>query len=286
MRNALTGVERALFWTLAFAAFAATAAGLGARAVDRVAVHYETQRNNYAIVRVLAPEGPSGMSAAEMTLRQAPHVARAATMTAERAAQLLSEWGGGEVRIEDVPDIRLIEIELSPAGPNVDIAGDVTAALAQGGVTAEVIPAPADVDGGTAVSRVRTAALWGAVAFALVMAIIVSLSARGLAARRRELVTIMCDLGATRGQAAGRIADEAAVLGLYAGLVGGALAGVVALVVMLLVIPGATVEALPRMILPIDLAPIVAAPLGAAIAAGAGARAAASYFHARATRLG
>ncbi len=286
MRNALTGVERALFWTLAFAAFAAAAAGLGARAVDRVAVHYENQRNSYAIVRVIAPEGPAGMNAAEVALRQAPHVAGAATMSAQRAAQLLSQWGGGEVRAEDIPEIRLIEVELAPAGPNADIAGDVGAALAQGGVTAEVIPAPADTAGGGAVTSVRTAALWGAVAFALVMAIIISLSARGLAARRRELVTIMCDLGATRGQAAGRIADEAAVLGLYAGLVGGALAGIAALVVMLLVIPGVSIEALPRMILPIDLAPIVAAPLGAAVAAGAGARAAAGYFHAKAARLG
>ena len=58
------------------------------------------------------------------------------------------------------------------------------------------------------------------------MAIIVSLAARGLAARRREMVTVMADLGATRRQTAGRIADEAAVIGLYAGLVGGALAGV------------------------------------------------------------
>ena len=57
------------------------------------------------------------------------------------------------------------------------------------------------------------------------MAVIVSLAARGLAARRREMVTVMADLGATRSQAAGRVADEAAVLGLYAGLVGGVLAG-------------------------------------------------------------
>jgi hypothetical protein len=40
------------------------------------------------------------------------------------------------------------------------------------------------------------------------------------------------------------------------------------------------------MILPIDLAPIFAAPLGAALAAGAGARTAAGYFHAKAARLG
>lgn len=286
MRNALTGVERALFWTLAFAAFAAAAAGLAARAVDRIAVHYEAQRNAYAIVRVVAPEGPPGVAAAETALAHAPHVTSAAPMTAGRAASLLQEWGGQEVRAEDIPPLSLIEIELAPTGPAVDISGDIVAALAQGGVTAEVIEAPDTASGGGVSARVRTAALWGSVAFALVMAIIVSLGARSLAARRRELVTVMCDLGATRSQAAGRIADEAAVMGLYAGFVGGALAGVTAFIVMLLVIPDASLDTLRHMILPIDFAPIVAAPLGAAIAAGAGARGAAGYFHGKAARLG
>ena len=129
-------------------------------------------------------------------------------------------------------------------------------------------------------------AFWGAVAFALMMSVIISLAARSLAARRREMVTVMCDLGATRSQAAGRIADEAAVLGLYAGLVGGVLAGFAGLIVLWLAIPGLSVDALPALILPVDLAPIVAAPLGAAIAAGFGARAAAGYFHGQAARLG
>ncbi|MBC7768131.1 MAG: hypothetical protein H7124_05040, partial [Phycisphaerales bacterium] len=200
MKNALTGVERALFLTLVFAAFAAASAGLGARAVDRLAVHYENQRNEYAIVRVLAPEGPVGLSAAEMALAQAPHVVSAARMTAERAAELLTQWGGARISAAEIPALRLIEIELSPPGPNVDVAGDVVAALAQGGVTAEVIAAPRQTGGGGIAAHVRTAALWGAVAFGLVMGIIVSLSARGLAARRRELVTVMCDLGATRSQ--------------------------------------------------------------------------------------
>jgi hypothetical protein len=97
---------------------------------------------------------------------------------------------------------------------------------------------------------------------------------------------VMTDCGATRGQAAGRVADEAAVLGLYAGLVGGALAGAAGLVVMMLAIPGARLETLAEMILPVDFAPIVAAPLAAAIAAGAGARAAAGAFHGQAARLG
>jgi cell division transport system permease protein len=120
----------------------------------------------------------------------------------------------------------------------------------------------------------------------LIMAIIVSLAARGLAARRREMVTVMADLGATRSQTAGRIADEAAVLGLYAGLAGGALAAVAGLIVLFLAIPGLSIDALRAMILPIDLVPVAAAPLGAAIAAGAGARAAAGYFHGQAARLG
>ncbi len=282
MRNALTGVERAQFLTLAFAVFAAAAAGLAARAVDRVAANYEAARSNYAIVQVIAPEGPAGIAAAEVALMQTAQVTSAAPMTAGRAAALL----GGGVRPEDLPDLRLIEIELAPAAAHIDVAGDIVAALAQGGVTAEVIEAPNDASGAGLATRVRTAAFWGAIAFALVMAIIVSLSARSLAARRRELVTVMCDLGATRSQAAGRIADEAAVIGLYAGLIGGVLAGVAALVVLLLAAPGLSVQSLREMILPIDLAPIVAAPLIAAIAAGAGARAAAGYFHAKAARLG
>ncbi len=282
MRNALTGVERAMFWTLAFAAFAAAAAGLAARGVDRVAASYEAARSNYAIVRVLAPEGPAGIAAAEVALAQAVQVTSAAPMTAGRAAALL----GGEVRAEDMPALRLIEVELTAAPAHVDVSGDLVAALAQGGVTAEVIEAPDDSSGAGLATRVRNAAFWGAIAFALVMGIIVSLAARGLAARRREMVTVMCDLGATQGETAGRIADEAAVMGLYAGLIGGVLAGVAGFAVLMLAIPGVSLDARIGMILPVDLTPIAAAPLGAAIAAGAGARAAASYFHAQAARLG
>jgi hypothetical protein len=283
MINALTGVERALFWTLVFAAFAAAAAGLAARGVDRVAASYEAARSNYAIVQVIAPEGPAGIAAAETALAQSRHVTSAAPMTAGRAAALL----GGEVRAEDLPELRLIEVELAPSeAPQGDISGDIVAALAQGGVTAELVEAPNNASGAGLASRVRAAAFWGAAAFALVMAIIVWLAARGLAARRREMVTVMADLGATRSQTAGRIADEAAMLGLYAGLLGGVLAGIVGLIVLKLAIPDASLNALPAMILPVDLLPIAAAPIGAAIAAGAGARAAAGYFHGRAARLG
>jgi hypothetical protein len=278
-------MERTLLLTLAFAAFAAAAAGLVARAADRVAVGYEQARNAYAIVRVLAPEGPEGMAAAETALANAPHVISAAPITAGRAAALLSEASGDPIDPEYVPDLRLIEIELAPASPQADVSGDIVAALATGGVTAEVIEASGAASGGGLAPRVRNAALWGATAFAAIMAIIAWLAARGLAARRREMVTVMCDLGATRSQTAGRIADEAAILGLYAGAAGGALAAIAGVIVLLLAIPGATLNTLTGMILPIDLIPIAAAPLATAIVAGAGARAAAGHFHGRAARL-
>lgn len=286
MRGGLLGVERALFWTLAFAAFAAASAGLAARAADRVAVGYEQSRNAYAIVRVLAPDGPAGMAAAETALASAPHVTSAAPMTAGRAAALLSEASGEPIDPTHVPDLRLIEIELAPAPPQSDVPGDIVAALATGGVTAEVIAAPDETSGGGLAPRVRNAAFWGAVVFASMMAAIAWLAARGLAARRREMVTVMCDLGATRSQTAGRIADEAAVTGLYAGLAGGALAVIGGVIVLLLAIPGATLNTLMAMILPVDLVPVIATPLGTAIAAGAGARAAAGHFHGQAARLG
>ena len=286
MRNALTGVERAMFWTLVFAVFAAAAAGLAARGVERMAATYEQARHGYAIVRVLAPEGAAGLAAAESALTQAPHVTSAAPMTAGRAAELLAQWGGASVGAGDIPELRLIEIDLALSPPNTDVSGDIVAALAQGGVTAEVIEAPDNASGGGLAARVRTAALWGSIAFAALMALIVSLAARGLAARRRELVTVMTDLGATRSQATGKITNEAATLGFQAGLVGASLAGGAALIALLIVLPHPSVSAIRGLITPLDFAPIVAAPIAAALAAGAGARAAAGYFHGKAARVG
>jgi cell division transport system permease protein len=285
MRNALRGVERSLFWIVTFAAFAAAVVGYAARAVDRVATHYDAERGAYAIVRVLAPEGPAGVTAAETALTASPYVVSTAPMTAGRAADLLNQWGQSSLTASDMPPLRLIEIELSDAAAGVDIGGDIVAALAQGGVTGEFIAAPANASRGLS-DTARQLAFWGAVLFAVMMAVIVLFAARGLAARRREMVTVMCDLGATEGQAAGKVADEATMLGLYAGLIGAALATLGAFAVLLLAMPGANLEALPTMIRPLDALPLVAAPLGTAIAAGIGARAAAAYFHGQAARLG
>lgn len=286
MRNALAGIERTLFWTLAFAAFAAAAVGLAARAVDRVADSYEVQRMNYAIVRVVAPEGPAALAAAEAALARSIYVSSAAPMSAQRAAELLGQWGGGDVAAEDMPPLRLIEIELTPEALQQPAIGDeLVAALAQGGVTADVIGAPNETSGGGVSRRVSMAAGWGAAAFAAIMAVIIALGARTLAARRRDLIMVMADLGATRSQAAGRIADEAAVIGLYAGATGAVLAAFVGAALLFFMMPGLNAGDLRLLILPVDLVPLAAAPLGAAVAAGFGARAAAGTFHGQAARL-
>lgn len=285
MKRARVGADRALFWTFAVAAFAMAAAGLAARAVDRLATAYDDDREGYAIVRVLAPEGAGGITAAQIALAHAPHVTSAAPMTERRAAALLERWGGAPVRAGDMPALRLIEVDLEPAAPDADLSGDIQAALAQGGVTAEIIRPPPGVSGGGLAGTARIASYWAAALFAGVMALIVSLAARSLAARRQDLLTVMADLGATSGQAAGRVADEAGGSGLRAGLIGALAAAVVGLVLVLMLVPGAAPETLGNLILPIDLAPLVAAPLLIAVAAGMGARAGAESVHAHAARL-
>lgn len=282
MRNALSGVERALFWTLAFAVFAAAAAGLAARAVDRLAASYEAARVSYAIVRVDAPEGPEGVSAAQAALSARADIIAATPMHPQRAAELLGQWGGQTVSAQDLPPLHLIELELTP---DADAAA-IEAVLANAGVSGELIGAPVAASSADIAASVRAAVLWGAGLFALLMALIVSFTARGLAARRRDWAVVMADCGASKGQAAGRIGGEAALVGLYAGIAGAVLAGAAGFIVLMVAFPGVSLNALRDMILPIDLAPLAAAPFAAAIASGLGARAAAAVFYRQAARLG
>lgn len=281
--RALIGSERALFWALAIAVFAATLGGLGARAVDRLSGIYETERRAYVIVRVLAPEGPEATPLAQAVLADRPEVARAAPMSQARAADLLARSGGG-VAAEDLPPLRLIEVELAPDA-SAEAGDALEAALAAAGITAEAVRAPEGTNTGALAVRARQVALWAAVAFAGAMALIISLAARGFVARQRDLVAVLADLGATRGKAAGRVADQAAASGFWAGLTGAALAGAAGAGLMLAFIPGATLSGLPSLLLPIDVAPLAAAPLFAAIAAGMGARRAAESHYDHAARL-
>ena len=290
MSRAAAGSDRALFWTFAAAAFAVACAGLAARAVERMAGAYQTQRDAYAIVRVLAPEGAAGMSAAQSALAHAPHVVGAAPMTARRAAALLEQWGGAPLPQNsgengDMPPLRLIEIDLAPASPQADVGGDIEAALAQGGVTAEVIEPPGGISGGGLALGVSTLAMWAAGLFTLVIGLIISLAARGLVQRRADYVTVLADLGATANEAGQRVANVAAVMGMRAGFIGAGAAALTGIVAVLSLAPGATLARLPHMIRLLDLAPLLIAPLIAAAAAGMGARAGAESVHAQAARL-
>jgi cell division transport system permease protein len=285
MNRSIADLDRALFWTLAIACFAAAAAGLFARGVDRLAETYREERSNYAIVRVVAPEEPSAIQSAQAVLASAPQVARAAPITAARAAELLQQWGGDQVAIMERPPLRLIEIELVPGSEDTDVNGDLVAALAQVGVTGEVVRPQTGAGVAGMAMRARLIAILGASAFAAVMALVVSLAMRTMAARRTDFVVVLADLGATRSQAAGRVADEAASLGLRAGLLGAALAAIVAVGVVLALVPGATIDTLPDIIGFADAAPLAAAPLIAAFAAALGARAAASNIYNRAAKL-
>src|SRR5262249_12643640 len=197
---------------------------------------------SYAIVRVQAPEGPGGVALAQAALAHAPHVLSSAPMTARRAEELLTQMGAGPV--PDLPPLGLIEIDIDPASAQSDVSGDIEASLAQAGVTAQVIRTPTGPTTGMALT-VRNAAWCGAGIVAAVMAFIISLAARSLAARRADLVTVMADLGATAGQAAGRVGDEAAILAVRAGVAGALLAFVIAVIAVLVFVPGASLRVLP-----------------------------------------
>lgn len=285
MGKALAATERALFWALAAAVFAAVCAGLAARAIQRVSENYESQVRNYAIVRVEAPEGPEAMDAALGALERAPHVRAAARVSNERVAEMLESLGAAPVEGQELPQLRLIELDLEQAPADADVDGDLEAALAAVNVTGEIMRSPSASDSHDWTWRARHAALWGAVAFAILIALIVTLASRGFATRRRDMLQVMADLGETRGKAASKVADVAALAGFWAGLVGALAAGAAGLFI-LMVLRGAAIGDLPQLIVPIDLAPLAGAPLFASVAAAMGARRAAESFYDQAARLG
>ncbi|MES1156368.1 MAG: hypothetical protein ABUL73_01195 [Alphaproteobacteria bacterium] len=285
MARPFADADRSFFWTLVVAAFAAAAVGLASRAIDHTAAKYQDARRNYAIVRVIAPDSPYAITLAEAALNSAPHVATATPMSARRAAELLSQWGGAPIAASEVPSLRLIEVGLLPAPANADVEGDIVAAMARGGVTAEVVRAPARVGADAMSARARLAALWGSIIFGIVMALIVSLAARGLAARRRDLMHVLADMGATRGEAAQRVANEAAFKGFMAGLVGALLSGLIAAGLLALLVPDTSLADWRHIISLYDLIPLAITPFAAAVAAAMGARAGAESFYAQAARL-
>lgn len=162
----------------------------------------------------------------------------------------------------------------------------IVAALGDAGVMAEAIGPPNDDGRADEASRLRQAALWGALGLSAIMALIVALAARTLTGRRRDYIAVMADLGGTSAQTGVQVADEIGGAGFLAGVAGAACAGAGALALGSIVYPALSGPALWRALAPADIAPLLAAPFLAAMAASSGARLAANTFFARAARLG
>ncbi len=280
-------LDRTLFWTMVVACFTAALACLGARSIDRAAGDVLRDRAGYIIVRVVAPDGPEGLHRAAAALIGSSDVAEAEVISTQRAADLLELWSGAPVNGAELPPLRLIEVTMKPdvpAGAQTERA--IVSLLGDAGVLAEAIGPPGDVGRAQEAGRLRQAAFWGAIGLSGVMALIVGLAARALAGRRRDLVTVLTDLGATPAIACLRVADEAGGLGFLAGSLGALAAAAMAAVFASMVYPDLAGRALLSMVRPADIAPLIAAPVIAALAAALGAQLAAQALYARAARLG
>ncbi|MGE3143407.1 MAG: hypothetical protein AB7L65_08805 [Hyphomonadaceae bacterium] len=278
-------LERALFWTMAVAAFTAALACLGARAADRAAGAALDARQSYVIVRVRAPEGTEGLSAAALALGADARVASVNILSQDRAAALLQRWSRQPVQSAELPPLRLLEVRLTPpAARDAAAPAGIAALLANAGIVADAVTPPPD-PAAPAAERLRRAAAFGALALSGVMALIVALAARGLAARRADFITVLADIGGRRGDACLPVADEAGGAGFLAGALGALAAGAAALMLTAAVFPGMNEAAWRALIAPADLAPLLAAPFVAAFAAGLGARWGAEALYARAAKL-
>lgn len=279
------GSARWVFWAIAAACFAAAAAGLLARAANYMADRWAHESTGVAIVRVLASDDPAALAQAEEIIAAAPGVASAEIVTAERAAALLQDWGGQEVRASDLPPLRLIEVEFTLDAPS-DAPRRLEALLQQRGLASQVIAPNANATQAEQSARtMRLAAAGGAGFFALMMAAIILLAARAMAQKRIDLITAMADIGATSAGASRDVGDEAASMGLWAGILGAGAAAMAAFAAIYLMQPSADALEIVTGAHWMDWAPIAATPIASALLASAGARGAAASLHARAARL-
>lgn len=280
------GLERALFWTMAVAVFAAALACLAARAVDRSALATQSARQGYLIVRVESPEGPEGLNQAARVLSEDPRIASVEIMSTARASRLLETWGAGDIDGADLPPLRLIEATVAPdIVANTALERDLNTLLAGAGIEAAAIAPPEDDTQAAQATRMRRAALFGALALCAVMSLIVMLAARALASRRSEDIHVLADLGATRTDACLPIADAAGGAGFAAGALGAIAAGAAGLALLLTIMPDLGGMPIERLLHPADIAPLLAAPFLTALAAGIGARFGADALYSRAVRL-
>jgi cell division transport system permease protein len=218
------GLRRALSgWLLPglVAAMALLAALALAGAQGAAALAERWQRGAAAAVTVQVPDAdPARLQRAVAALRAMPEVAEAQAMGAERLAELLRPWLGGNPAIP-VPGV--IEVRLRDARTDPVLVGDRLAAAVPGalveahGLWVQRLAALA-----RSLQGVSLAVL---LLVALVAAAVVAVATRAGLAARRDAIEVLHGLGARDGDIAGRFARR---LGMLAA--GGAVLGATAAV--------------------------------------------------------
>jgi len=279
------GSMRAVFWVMAAACFAAACSAFLARAAFVMADRWSQEATGVAIVRILAADEQGALAVAEDEIKSGPYVSRAQIVTAERAAALMQEWQGAQVRPSDLPPLQLVEVDFEPSAPGV-AAERLEAHLLEKGLAVQVVsPRGAETAAVRNAQLMRIAAIAGAIFLGAMMAAVIAFSARALALRRADLITALTDIGASRERAGAELGDEAGRLGLWAGLTGAVLAAGAAYAGVYFSTPTATPLGILTAAGPFDWAPLAATPLIAAVCASLGARAGAGAVHERAARI-
>lgn len=191
-------------------------AGLAIGGTSGAAALAERWRGAAAALTVaLPPDAAPRLAEAAARLATLPGIAEARPVDPERLAELLRPWIGEQAALPLPP---LIELRLRPGGPDADTVAALVASAVPG--------AELERQGGVA-ENLRGLALRVQALSLLVLALVGGMGAavtlvatRAALASRREAIALIYDLGATRGDIAGRVARR---LAWQAGL--GALAG-------------------------------------------------------------
>jgi cell division protein FtsX len=270
----------ALFWVVAIACLLAAVAVLAALLANRSAQSAEAVLRNQFIARILEPESPNTLDDAALALNAIDGVDSVRIVTPERASALLRNWGGPKLEAADLPAMRLITFS-TDRSPRADWTTTIASTMRGAGFTAEVYgPGPAAIESVRKAGELSdvTIAIGGVLFVAALLT--AGLAGRARVAADRMLIRPLADMGATRGQVSRAFAGRAAVEGFTAGLMGAIAASLLA--AWALSLP--PFQSWASQLRTSDAAPLLVAPLIAALLAGAGARSASNRFFAHAAR--
>lgn len=106
--------------------FLASAGALTGLAADRIAGRWTTELSAVATVRVTAPEAELAqrVQAALKALGETPGIESARALTVEESRALLAPWLGAESDVAALPVPALIDVKMTPRGPDVDALQD------------------------------------------------------------------------------------------------------------------------------------------------------------------